>query len=71
MTRLPLVLLLAILALVTACKRRALVWQAERKAQVGGEFIRLYDDGFLRIVDGVVVMPTGYHFLVTQARPAP
>jgi hypothetical protein len=93
------------------CKQRVLVWQAERKAQIGGEFLRVYDDGhgeygygvvseklkaegatrltpdtlflldasykahfpagFLPIREGVVIMPTGFHFLVTQARPAP
>jgi hypothetical protein len=109
----PVAPLLAVLALLLlpSCKQRALVWQAERKAQIGGEFIRLFDDGtaeygygvvseklkakgpyrltrdtlflddpgfkahfpagFLPIVDGVVIMPTGFHFLVTQARPAP
>lgn len=104
-------LLAASLWALSACKSRNLVWQAERKAQVGGEFIRLYDDGhaeygygvvseklkaegayrherdtlwlldpsflehfpkgFLPIVDGVVIMESGLHFLVTQARPVP
>lgn len=97
----------ALLALLCAgCKSRNVVWQAERKAQIGGEFIRLFDDGhaeygygvvseklkaegacrlagdtlwledpsfrahfpkgFLVVVDGVVIMESGLHFLVTQ-----
>jgi hypothetical protein len=88
-----------------------MVLQAERKAQIGGEFIRLYDDGsaeygygvvseklkaegayrfandtlwllddsfrkhfpagFLVVKEGVVIMESGFHFLVTQSRKVP
>jgi hypothetical protein len=47
-------LLLATTILFTGCKSRNLVWQAERKAQIGGEFIRLYDDGQAEYGYGVV-----------------
>lgn len=97
---------LALLALAAGCKSRTVVWQAERKAPIGGEFIRLFDDGhgeygygvvseklkaegpcrlagdtlwfqdpsfkahfpkgFLPIHDGVVIMESGLHFLVTR-----
>lgn len=97
----------AILALAAGCKSRTVVWQAERKAQIGGEFIRVFDDGhgeygygvvseklkaegacrlagdtlwfqdpsfkahfpkgFLPIKHGVVIMESGFHFLVTPA----
>jgi hypothetical protein len=98
--------------LSAACgKRREVVLHAERKAQIGGEFLRLYDDGsaeygygvvseklkaegryryvgdtlwleggdfrkhfpagFLVIKEGVVIMESGFHFLVTQSRKVP
>lgn len=104
--------LLAAAIVLAACgKSRTVVMQAERKAQVGGEFIRLYDDGtaeygygvvseklkaegryryaddtlhlldgsfkphfpkgYLVVKDGIVIMETGFHFLVTQSRPQP
>lgn len=47
-------LCLAALAFAAGCKSRNLVWQAERKAQIGGEFIRLYDDGHAEYGYGVV-----------------
>lgn len=97
---------------LAACgKHREVVLQAERKAQIGGEFLRLYDDGFaeygygvvseklkakgryryvgdtlwleggdfrkhfpagfLVIKEGVVIMESGFHFLVTQSRETP
>lgn len=41
--------------LLSACgKKRILVWQAERTASIGGEFIRLYDDGNAEYGYGVV-----------------
>lgn len=104
-------LVLASAALFLGCQSRTLVWQAERKAALGGEFIRLYDDGhaeygygvvseklkaegpyrhardtlwlldpsfkehfpkgFLVVNQGVVIMESGLHFLVTQSGPAP
>lgn len=45
---------LATLLLAAGCKSRTLVWQAERKAQIGGEFIRLFDDGHGEYGYGVV-----------------
>jgi hypothetical protein len=48
------ILLLATTILFTGCKSHKLVWQAERKAQIGGEFIRLYDDGQAEYGYGVV-----------------
>lgn len=97
--------------LLAGCKSRTLVWQAERKASLGGEFIRLYDDGhaeygygvvseklkaegpyrlaqdtlwlpdpafkahfpkgYLVVSQGVVIMESGLHFLVTRSGPAP
>src|SRR3954467_3426167 len=51
-------LLLALLCLcafqLSACKKRTLVLSAERKAQMGGEFIRAYDDGYAEYGYGVV-----------------
>lgn len=104
-------LILAASTLLLGCKSRTVVWQAERKAAIGGEFIRLYDDGhaeygygvvseklkaegpyrmvqdtlwlpdpsfkehfpkgFLAVSQGVVIMESGLHFLVTQGGPAP
>lgn len=98
-------------ALLLSCKKGNLVFQAERKAQIGGEFIRLYDNGhaeygygvvsdklkaegayryvqdtlyfldpgfkahfpagYLLVKEGVVFMPSGFHFLVTQGRAVP
>lgn len=97
--------------LAAACKSKNVVWQAERKAAIGGEFIRLFDDGhaeygygvvseklkaegayryaqdtlwlddpsfrkhfpegYLVVREGVVIMASGLHFLVTQANPGP
>lgn len=105
------VLLAAVLALMACGKSRTVVMQAERKAQIGGEFIRLYDDGsaeygygvvseklkaegryryagdtlhfldesfrphfpkgYLIVKEGVVIMETGFHFLVTQGATPP
>ncbi len=102
--------LAAFLALAAGCKSRTVVWQAERKAQIGGEFIRVFDDGrgeygygvvseklkaegacrlagdtlwfqdpsfkahfpkgFLPIKHGVVIMESGFHFLVVPPPPA-
>ncbi len=53
----PLTICAAILALMAGlagCKSGKLVWAAERKAQMGGEFIRLYDDGRAEYGYGVV-----------------
>lgn len=47
-------LILAASILIMGCKSRTLVWQAERKAAIGGEFIRLYDDGHAEYGYGVV-----------------
>jgi hypothetical protein len=99
-------------SLLSACgKSRTMVMQAERKAQIGGEFIRLYDDGtaeygygvvseklkaegayryandtlhlldasfkphfpkgHLVVKEGVVIMESGFHFLVTQSHSQP
>lgn len=100
--------LLAFLAFgaVGCGQARTLVWQAERKAPIGGEFIRLYSDGmaeygygvvseklkakgpyrfshdtlflegedfkahfpagYVPVKEGVVLMPSGLHFLVTE-----
>ena len=103
--------LLLVAVVVAGCKSRTMVWQAERKAAIGGEFIRLYDDGHaeygygvvseklkaegpyrhaqdtlwlldpsfrehvprgvLVVNQGVVIMESGLHFLVTQGGPAP
>lgn len=41
-------------ATLTGCKSKTVVFQAERKAQIGGEFIRLYDDGRAEYGYGVV-----------------
>ena len=45
---------LAAAALLAACKSKTVVWQAERKAAIGGEFIRLFDDGHAEYGYGVV-----------------
>src|SRR3954470_8716826 len=39
---------------LSGCKQRVLVLSAERKAQMGGEFIRVYDDGYAEYGYGVV-----------------
>ncbi len=39
---------------LSACKSKTMVFQAERKAQIGGEFIRLFDDGHAEYGYGVV-----------------
>lgn len=39
---------------LAGCRSKTLVFQAERKAQIGGEFIRLYDDGRAEYGYGVV-----------------
>jgi len=39
---------------LSACKSNTVVFQAERKAQIGGEFIRLFDDGHAEYGYGVV-----------------
>lgn len=52
---LPPVLACAAFLVLAGCgKKRTLVWQAERKARIGGEFIRLYDDGNAEYGYGVV-----------------
>lgn len=51
---LSLALPLSLLALAAGCKSRTVVWQAERKAAIGGEFIRLFDDGHGEYGYGVV-----------------
>lgn len=44
----------AICFVLSACKSNTIVFQAERKAQIGGEFIRLFDDGHAEYGYGVV-----------------
>ena len=96
---------------LSACKSKTMVFQAERKAQIGGEFIRLFDDGhaeygygvvteklkaegsyrfsndtlylldesFLKhfpaghliVKEGVVLMESGFDFVVTQSYKQP
>lgn len=41
-------------AALAGCKSKTVVFQAERKAPIGGEFIRLYDDGHAEYGYGVV-----------------
>jgi hypothetical protein len=39
---------------LSGCKSGKVIWAAERKAQMGGEFIRLFDDGHAEYGFGVV-----------------